>query len=123
MIENPEHETLHLKIEDKKTERKICNLDFNFNELLEQKNLYLDRQFSLDCPGYSARVTMALSLKVRKFYCFILKKIITFLFKRFLLLMILILNQFRKVKQHLKMLIYQKKNLKYNLIVEYLNSF
>jgi hypothetical protein len=68
MIENPQHEILNIKINDKKTEGKLGSMDFNISELLVQDNLSIDRKFNLNCPSsYSATLTMAVSLKVYYF--------------------------------------------------------
>ena len=65
MIENPQHEVLSLKINDKKTDNKLCTMEFNISELLSQDQLSLDKKFNLDCPSsFSASVTIAMSLKV-----------------------------------------------------------
>ena len=64
MVENSEHEVLNIKINDKKTDRKLCKLDFSLCELLKQPDLCLDQQLSLDCPGFTSKLTIALSLKV-----------------------------------------------------------
>jgi hypothetical protein len=68
MVENPQHEVLSIKINDKKTEGKLSSMDFNISELLVQDNLSIDRKFNLNSPSsYSATLTMAISLKVYYF--------------------------------------------------------
>lgn len=65
MVENPQHEVLNIKINDKKTEAKLTSMDFNISELLVEDNLSIDRKFNLNCPSsYSATLTMAISLKI-----------------------------------------------------------
>ena len=67
VIENPEHEALLLQIFDKKTEKRISSLEFNLCELLEQNNLCLNQEFSLNCQEYlvtKPKLTMKLTLKV-----------------------------------------------------------
>ena len=65
MIENPQHEVINVKINDKKTDGKLCTMDLNISELLTQDSLCLDKKFNLNCPGsYNASITMAISLKV-----------------------------------------------------------
>lgn len=64
VVDNVEHDNLILKINDKKTEKELCQLEVDLMQLLDLQDLSLERQYDLKCPGYTPKLSMGVSLKV-----------------------------------------------------------
>nr|CAD7401753.1 unnamed protein product [Timema cristinae] len=67
LVNNPESDTLHVKVLDQKTEIVIGTLVYNLNQLLELKDMSLDSQpHRLTKSGPDAKIILSLQIKILK---------------------------------------------------------
>ena len=66
-IPNPEHEFLSVKINDKKFNKTLANVEISVSELLKAQNMTIDREYDLSCfeSHYIPRVHLVLRLRVK----------------------------------------------------------
>lgn len=66
MVNNPEVDTMNIKVTDNKTGKDIGELIYNISQLLEKPELTVDSQpFQLKKSGPETKIFLSMKLKVR----------------------------------------------------------